>query len=148
MELGKAGVLDDVVKRGFIPGGIDWKKLDGTMIASIPGLPEELRSPDKGLVCLPLNFLGQVLMEHLAKYPSAKVLWDYEVVGIEQGEKQATVIAKHGGEDKEFSADYITGCDGANSKVRRCLFGDWEFPGYTWSEQIVATNVSANTTMS
>jgi 2-polyprenyl-6-methoxyphenol hydroxylase-like FAD-dependent oxidoreductase len=140
-ELGKAGVLDDVVARGFIPGGIEWKKLDGTPIASIPAMPEHLRSPENGLVCLPLNFLGQVLKEHIDRYPSAKILWDHEVIGIEQGDKEATVIAKTKEGEKRFSADYIIGCDGANSKVRRALFGDWEFPGFTWEEQIVATNV-------
>jgi len=40
-----------------------------------------------------------------------------------------------------MAADYVIGCDGANSKVRRSLFGDWNFPGFTWGEQIVATNL-------
>jgi 2-polyprenyl-6-methoxyphenol hydroxylase-like FAD-dependent oxidoreductase len=37
-------------------------------------------------------------------------------------------------------ADYVVGCDGANSTVRRLLYGD-SYPGRTWEEQIVATNV-------
>jgi 2-polyprenyl-6-methoxyphenol hydroxylase-like FAD-dependent oxidoreductase len=130
LELEKAGILEDVWKRGFIPGGIEWRKLDLTPIAAVPGLPEELRTPDKGLLCLPLNFLGQVMMEHLAKYPSAKILWSHEVVGIEEGQNQATVIAKTAEGEKRYS------------KIRRSLFGDWNFPGFTWAEQIVATNVS------
>jgi 2-polyprenyl-6-methoxyphenol hydroxylase-like FAD-dependent oxidoreductase len=144
LELEKAGILEDVWKRGFIPGGIEWRKLDLTPIAAVPGLPEELRTPDKGLLCLPLNFLGQVMMEHLAKYPSAKILWSHEVVGIEEGQNQATVIAKTAEGEKRYSGDYIIGCDGANSKIRRSLFGDWNFPGFTWAEQIVATNVSSS----
>lgn len=44
------------------------------------------------------------------------------------------------GEEK-FSADYIVGCDGASSQIRRSLFGNLDFPGRTWDEQIVATNV-------
>jgi len=141
LELQKAGVLDDVWKRGFIGGGIEWRKLDLTPIAAIPSLPEELRTPDKGLVCLPLDQLGHVMMEHLAKYPSAKILWSHEVIGIEEGENQATVIAKTPEGEKKYSGDYVIGCDGANSKIRRSLFGDWNFPGFTWEEQIVATNV-------
>jgi len=92
-------------------------------------------------LCLPLNFLGQVMMEHLAKYPSAKILWSHEVIGIEEGENQATVIAKTAEGEKRYIGDYVVGCDGANSKIRRSLFGDWNFPGFTWEEQIVATNV-------
>ena len=137
----KAGIIEDVCERGFIPGGINWKKLDMSTIASIPAMPEEMRSWETGLVCLPLNQLGQLLLDHLARYPSAKILWSHEVVGIEQNENEATVIAKTPEGEKTFSADYIIGCDGANSKVRRSLFGDWTFPGFTWEEQIVATNV-------
>jgi 2-polyprenyl-6-methoxyphenol hydroxylase-like FAD-dependent oxidoreductase len=40
-----------------------------------------------------------------------------------------------------MEGDYVVGCDGANCTVRRRLFGEMEFPGFTWEEQIVATNV-------
>lgn len=42
---------------------------------------------------------------------------------------------------KSHEADYIVGCDGANSIVRRNLFGDMVFPGFTWDKQIVATSM-------
>ena len=45
------------------------------------------------------------------------------------------------GEETRFEGDYVYGCDGANSNVRRCLLGDLNFPGKTRDEQIVATNV-------
>ena len=141
-ELEKAGVLQDVWDRGFVPHeGIAWKKLDMTRIASFPPLPPQMQTPENGLLCLPLNKLGRVFLEHIEKYPSAKILWSHEVIGIEQNEKEATVIVKTPEGEKRMSADYIIGCDGANSKIRRSLFGDWVFPGFTWEEQIVATNV-------
>jgi len=144
-ELEKAGVLSDAWERGFVPGeGVAWRKLDMTRIVSFPPLPPQLQTPENGLLCLPLNKLGRVFIEHLEKYPSAKILWSHEVIGIEQNEKEATVIVKTPDGEKRFSADYIVGCDGANSKIRRSLYGDWNFPGFTWDEQIVATNVSAH----
>ena len=138
-ELRKAGVLEDVRERGFSPDGVCWRKIDRTWIAGI-NMGVIKNDPD-AMVCLPLNKLGQVFVEHLAKYPSAKILWSHEVIAIEQDDKEARVTCKTPEGEKTLSADYVIGCDGANSKVRRALFGDWEFPGKTWDEQIVATNV-------
>jgi 2-polyprenyl-6-methoxyphenol hydroxylase-like FAD-dependent oxidoreductase len=47
---------------------------------------------------------------------------------------------KGGGESEVREADYVVGCDG-DSIVRRKLFGEMVFPGFTWDKQIVATNV-------
>jgi 2-polyprenyl-6-methoxyphenol hydroxylase-like FAD-dependent oxidoreductase len=141
LELEKAGILKDAWEQGFIGGGIAWKKLDLTPIASIQGLPEDKRSPMNGLLCLPLDKLGKLLLKHIERYPSCQILWSHEVIGIEEGDKEATVIAKTPEGEKKYSADYVVGCDGANSKIRRSLFGDWNFPGFTWEEQLVATNV-------
>ena len=84
-----------------------------TQIAAIPATPEEMRSWESGLICLPLNQLGQLLMEHLDRYPSAKIIWSHEVIGIEQNDKEATVIVKMPEGEKKFSADYVVGCDGS-----------------------------------
>jgi 2-polyprenyl-6-methoxyphenol hydroxylase-like FAD-dependent oxidoreductase len=43
--------------------------------------------------------------------------------------------------EKKFSADYGVGCDGANSKIRRSLFGDWNFPGFTWEQLALRTYI-------
>jgi 2-polyprenyl-6-methoxyphenol hydroxylase-like FAD-dependent oxidoreductase len=96
--------------------------------------------PDR-MVCLPLNQLGQVFVEHLSKHPSATIHWSHEVIGIAQDENVAKVTCKTPKGEVTYEGTYVVGCDGANSKVRRALFGDWEFPGMTWDEQVVATNV-------
>jgi 2-polyprenyl-6-methoxyphenol hydroxylase-like FAD-dependent oxidoreductase len=140
-ELRKAGVIDDVRARGFTPDGVCWRKLDRTYLAGIKMRVLDKNNPDN-MVCLPLNKLGQVLVEHLAPYKNAKTLWSHEVIGIEQDEHHARVTCKTPEGEVTIEGDYVVGCDGANSKVRRALFGDWEFPGKTWDEQIVATNVS------
>ena len=145
-ELIKAGVIDDVRARGFSPNGVCWRKFDRTWLAGIDmSLTKD--APD-AMACLPLNKLGQIFVEHLEKCPSAKILWSHEVIAIDQDENEARVTCKTPDGEKTFSADYIIGCDGANSKVRRALFGDWEFPGKTWDEQIVATNVRSQLSLS
>ncbi|KAI0123382.1 hypothetical protein BJ170DRAFT_641632 [Xylariales sp. AK1849] len=139
--LNKAGVGDDLRSRGFTPGSVAWRKPDGTFIA---GISHDLQQDSLDqMVALPLNQLGEIIYEHASKLPVATYLFNRKVVRIGQEESHAWVDVEDVGtnEPSRLQADYIVGCDGANSIIRRSLFGDWEFPGKTWDEQIVATNV-------
>lgn len=160
--LARAGVVDDMRQTGFTPDTVCWRKLSGERIAGISfsarsleklssedGV-EEQKETDTGMVrmvCLPLSKLGRILVEHLREYEEkgvVKVEWGRSVVGVGQDERGAWVeVGTDDGREK-IEAEYVVGCDGANSVVRRCLFGkgDDAFPGKTWNEQIVATNVS------
>ncbi|KAL2435615.1 FAD-dependent monooxygenase terC [Exophiala dermatitidis] len=137
-ELRRAGVTDDLRAAGFLPNGVAWRKLDGTFIAGVDATVNA-DDPDR-MVCLPLNKLGRILYDHLSRYPSATVSWGHKVVSIGQDAEKAWVNVETPEGDKTLEASYIVGCDGANSQIRRSLFGDKEFPGKTWDEQIVATN--------
>ncbi|THW34284.1 FAD binding domain-containing protein, partial [Aureobasidium pullulans] len=137
-ELNRAGVLEDVRAEGFISRTVCWRKLDGEVIAGLDGGVLD-GAPDQ-LTCLPLNKLGRTLYKHIELQQTAKVLWNHKVLGIGQSDEKAWVDVQVGSEKTRMEADYIVGCDGANSQVRRSLFGDWNFPGKTWDEQIVATN--------
>ncbi len=140
-ELGRAGVLDEVRAAGFTPDVVCWRKLDGTILGALDGTVIPAEYPYQ-VACLPLDRLGKILERHLEKQPTAKILYSHRVVKLEQDDKKATVFVER--KDREvtaFSADIIVGCDGANSQIRRSLFGDREFPGGTWDQQIVATNV-------
>ncbi|GME50134.1 hypothetical protein BDV97DRAFT_385589 [Neofusicoccum parvum] len=137
-ELRRAGVLDDVYTAGFIPGKMSWRKLDGTRIA---GLDSSVMDKSDRIVCLPLDKLGDILFKHLGQQKSAVVKWGCKVVALGQDETKGWVDVETDGKKKRLDADYIIGCDGANSQVRKCLFGDKSFPGMTWDEQLVATNV-------
>jgi len=134
-----AGVLDDVRRVGFIPGNMTWRKIDGTPIASIKDTPET-RGPE-GLTVLPLNLLGEVLMDHAKKNENITIKWDHKVVDVGQDDSSAWAIVRgEDGTETKYTGDYLCGCDGANSQVRKSLFGE-SFPGHTWDAQIVATNV-------
>lgn len=137
-----AGVGDDVRARGFLVGTVAWRRLDGSYIAGI-GHESQEDSADR-MVALPLNQLAELLYDHAKALPNLQYLFNRKVVSIGQDESKAWVdtVDEVKDEQSRLEADYVVGCDGANSIVRRSLFGDWKFPGKTWDEQIVATNVS------
>jgi 2-polyprenyl-6-methoxyphenol hydroxylase-like FAD-dependent oxidoreductase len=138
-ELRRAGVIDDVLAEGFITRKLCWRKIDGTYLVGLDGHVID-DCPDR-IACLPLNKLGQILLNHLQRQPEVEVKWNHLVTATGQdGDKAWVTVSTPRGEVR-MEADYIVGCDGANSQIRRSLLGDMNFPGRTWDEQIVATNV-------
>lgn len=143
-ELRRAGLMEDIMKNAFVPDGVSWRILEVggektfeqvcTLLADNPPGGETN-------ISLPLDELLPLMNEHLSRHPSGKVLLSHEVMSVGQDEDKAWVNVKTPEGEKRLEADYIVGCDGAPSKVRRELFGN-EFPGFTWDKQIVATNVS------
>ncbi|KAJ5385553.1 hypothetical protein N7517_003464 [Penicillium concentricum] len=136
-ELQRAGIYDDVLEAGFrTDQNLSWRKLDGSLIAQVPA---ELIPENRRMIALPLNHLVRIMQAHLEKRQHAQVFYSHEVCDIGQSNERAWVDVTTKDGTKRLEADYIVGCDGANSKIRKSLFGS-DFPGKTWDEQIVATN--------
>lgn len=90
--------------------------------------------------CFVLQDLDALMLEETVQN-GGEVCWEHRVVGVGQdGERAWADVELPDGNKKRVEGDYVVGCDGANSIVRRSLFGD-EFPGFTWDAQIIATNV-------
>ena len=139
-ELKRAGVLDDVRTEGFIPGNMCWRRLDGSKIVEWEDSSQ--RNNPEALTVLHIADLLKVLLRHVEKNPRITVKFHHNVTSVSQNEKSAWAIAKlQDGKEVKIEGDYLTGCDGSNSIVRRTLFGD-KFEGHTWNTQIIATNVS------
>ncbi|KAM0328708.1 hypothetical protein ACHAQA_005121 [Verticillium albo-atrum] len=140
--LNSAGVGDEVRRRGFCPETVAWRRLDGSYIAGLDNAAAGKSDPDR-MAALPLDKLGEVLYEHGKEVSTLEYHFGSRVTAIGQNELEAWIDIENvdSGVQSRMSADYIVGCDGANSVIRRLLFGQWEFPGKTWDEQIVATNV-------
>lgn len=87
-----------------------------------------------------------LLERELKSRASISIRWGSKVTAIKSGlaseDDHAVVEVEENGQTKEYSADHIVGTDGGNSTVRRLVFGSRKFPGFSWEEQIVATNVS------
>ncbi|KAK3710338.1 hypothetical protein LTR37_010404 [Vermiconidia calcicola] len=136
-EFKRAGIMEDVDAKAFHANGVSWRHIDGSLIAQ---LDTSDSPPDFQMVSLPLDELLPLIGSHLDRQPSAEVLWSHKVLSLGQDEHQAWVEVESPNGTQTLYASYIFGCDGGGSKVRRELFGQ-NFPGRTWDEQIVATNV-------
>ena len=90
--------------------------------------------------CYVLQDLDQLMHDRFTREYGGEILWRHKVVGVGQDAEKAWVDVETPEGRKRVEGDYVVGCDGASSMVRRSLFGD-EFPGFTWDAQIIATNV-------
>ena len=138
-ELKRAGVLEEIHKQGFVPDSVCWRNPDGSLIA---GIRTDVHHPE-AMVVLPLDRLVRLLYNHFLALPGAVVKWNHKVVGIEHEEREAKVKVETQEGEHTLAADYVIGADGANSQIRRSLFGDLAFPGETLQHQIIATNVGS-----
>ncbi|KAF9873022.1 putative fad binding domain-containing protein [Colletotrichum karsti] len=141
-ELQRAGVLDKICAEGFFPDGVTWRTKAGSAIVGLDG-SGELETSINRIVCLELGRVIQILYDTAISHGNCQVLMKHMVTSsIGQSKTCAWVDVKvPSGETVKFEADYIVGCDGANSQMRRALFGDRNFPGWTWDQQIIASNV-------
>ncbi len=141
------GLMQRVLAEAFIPDAVAWRHLDGREIVSVSSGNEKgketmISLPLDGLLPIMVNLLGEMRDDDKGV---GRLLLQHEVVKVGQPEedgKKAWVDVKVPGEEgtQRFEASYVVGCDGANSTVRKALFGD-SWPGFTWDKQIVATNV-------
>lgn len=137
----RAGVLEDVRRAGFLPKDWTYRKFDGTPIVTLEDIAVS-RSPEATIV-LSIGVLCEILISHAERNSKICLKWSYPVVDVGQDEHSAwAVIKEQDGTEKRISGDFLCGCDGGTSQVRKSLFGEKNFPGKTWDAQFVATDVS------
>jgi 2-polyprenyl-6-methoxyphenol hydroxylase-like FAD-dependent oxidoreductase len=85
------------------------------------------------------HLLADLVLRHLERLPNAQVLWNHELVAIEQEGQGVCVSASTPDGVRELRSDWVIGADGARSGVRRAL--GLPFEGFTWPDRFVATNV-------
>lgn len=108
---------------------------------------------DDRMTIMPLGDLVKIMFAHCLRHPGVvEVRFEHRAVGVGQDGEGAwvdvdvTERSVEGQEEEErvrrerFRADFVVGCDGATSAVRKALFGR-EWPGQTFQQQIVVQNV-------
>ncbi|KAK4159604.1 hypothetical protein QBC43DRAFT_272167 [Cladorrhinum sp. PSN259] len=146
IEFDRAGILEEVQAGGFFPDGVSWRRLDANYSRIIKiNNPSADKQSRYRMVCLPLHRLGEILEKHLQSEKSAEVRYGNKVLEIgnpeDVEENPWVIVQKEDGTREKILGRYVVGCDGAGSAIRKKLFGEDVFPGYTWDKQIVATNV-------
>jgi len=97
------------------------------------------------MTIMPLCDMVEVMYRHCLERAKGliEVKFQHRVVGVGQGPEASWVDVEVGEEKRveRFEADYVVGCDGGSSAVRKSLYGR-EWPGRTFDQQIVVQNVS------
>ncbi|KIW21684.1 hypothetical protein PV08_02264 [Exophiala spinifera] len=142
--LARAGILENVIERGFIPADVSWRKPSGEWLVGL----ERLNNMVDGLpntVILPVGALSTLLVEEVQKYSSVTIHWGHRVLVASQTEEKAWVEVEEqkSKATRRMEADFVIGCDGASSAVRKSISGS-NFPGWTWPNQLVAVNARMN----
>ncbi|KAF3767148.1 FAD/NAD(P)-binding domain-containing protein [Cryphonectria parasitica EP155] len=140
-DLQRAGILDELRAKGLSLNTMCWRRsedhsyisgFDAHVLADVDG-------NDWRTVSYPLQDLNQLMLDRFLKEYNGNIKWQQKVVDVGQDVDKAWVDLETPDGRKRLEADYVVGCDGAGSGVRKALFGD-EYPGFTWDAQIIATN--------
>ena len=141
----KAGVLAEIRRNGYMPQRICWRKLNGERLTGYDrSLMHDGGLDGDGLTVYSVGRLCGLLERELRSRFGVVVQWGSRVTALESGldsrDKHATLVVEREGREESHTAEYIVGCDGGNSTVRRLMHGRRNFPGFSWDVQVVATN--------
>ena len=145
--LQRAGVLDDIRDVSIVSfPSICWRRVSDH--ERLTGIDLSVIKDDPGrMVVLPLNEIIQIVYRHCLEKGKGliEVKFNHKVLTTGQDENSAWVdveVGAEGGvkEKKRFTADYVIGCDGGSSTVRKSLFGR-EWPGQTFDFRLMVQNV-------
>ena len=130
--LAELGLIDEYIAQGLVARTFQfWDRPTRRLIAEFDfgRLRDETAYPF--VVQTEQHKLANMAIERLRCMPNAEVLLGCAVSGISQDERQVTVTAG----ERQFAADYVIGCDGGRSTLRKSL--GIEFEGYTWPERFL-----------
>ncbi|KAI0965549.1 FAD/NAD(P)-binding domain-containing protein [Xylaria arbuscula] len=168
--LDKAKVYNDLIRKGggFKTTGLDIRlppllnsdrgRQCGQLVASFPkedaaefnpnGPP---RAPMNGppaisMLNIPQSQMSQVLMDKAVETGHVRVLFGTELISIEhdgsgEDDTGVSIQVKHlaSNVESQYKASFLIGADGGKSTTRSLL--GIPFPGHTWPEKLVATDV-------
>ncbi|KAJ9616457.1 hypothetical protein H2200_000175 [Cladophialophora chaetospira] len=143
----KAGLLDDFRAASITSfPSICWRRVSDHQRLTGIDLSVVKDDPDR-MTILPLNEIIKIIYRHCIEKGNGlvEIKFNHKVVGAAQDANSAWVDVEAGAEgevkeQKRYTADYVVGCDGATSTVRKTLFGrDW--PGQTFDFRLLVQNV-------
>lgn len=141
----RAGILEDIraASIGSFPT-ITWRRVSDKSVLTGIDMSCVKDHPDR-MTILQLGEIIKIMYKHCLERGKGliEIKFKHRVtsVGQDGGRAWADVEVGEEKENIRFEADYVIGCDGATSAVRRSLFGR-EWPGQTFDYQFIVQNVS------
>lgn len=143
----RAGLLGDMRAKSITHfPSICWRSVQtGELLTGID--LSVVKDDEDRMVILPLNEILQIMLRHCREKYSEFItlLFNHKVIDLKQDSRTATVTVEVSAGIKStttFTADYIIGCDGAQSSVRKTLF-QRNWPGETFDSPLFVQNVRA-----
>jgi 3-(3-hydroxy-phenyl)propionate hydroxylase len=130
------GLLEEFESVGLVARYFQfWDGATKTLIAEFDHATLRDETPYAYVVQTEQHKLSEIGLRRLSAMSNAEVRLGAGVVQVAQDANSVTVtVAGPYGEERHVF-DYLVGCDGGRSTVRKCL--DIEFEGYTWPERFL-----------
>jgi len=131
--LAELGLLEEFQSLGLVARHFQfWDGATKTLVAEFDHEVLRDETPYPFVVQTEQHKLCELGLRRLSAMPNVEVRLGTSVVEVSQDAKGARVTT--GGSGRHVF-DYVIGCDGGRSTVRRCL--DIAFEGYTWPERFL-----------
>lgn len=130
------GLIDEYIAQGIVARVFQfWDRPTKKLIAEFDFALLRDETPFPYVVQTEQHKLANMGIARLRAMPNAQVQLGERVTGLEQSADCVVVRTEDAGGAHEYVADYVIGCDGGRSTVRKAL--DIEFEGYTWPERFL-----------
>jgi 3-(3-hydroxy-phenyl)propionate hydroxylase len=134
--LAAAGLADDMESVGLVaPVFQFWDRPTGKLIAEFDhGLLAEETAFPYVVQCEQFK-TARILLDRLQKFENAEVLFNHEVLSLEQDANSVTVVVRGPDGEKCHTGGWLIGADGGRSVVRKQSGID--FDGFTYAERFL-----------
>ncbi len=132
--LAELGLLEEFQSLGLVARYFQfWDGATKTLVAEFDH--EVLRGENPYVVQTEQHKLSEIGLRRLCAMSNAEVRLGAGVTGVAQEAGGVRVTVAGSGGEEQHAFDYVIGCDGGRSTVRKCL--DIGFEGYTWPERFL-----------
>jgi 2-polyprenyl-6-methoxyphenol hydroxylase-like FAD-dependent oxidoreductase len=135
-EMEKVGMLDDLLAQSLNNTEGVWFRTPASKSNEVLARLQMAKIPKGALkfdfvaTNLGQHDLAALMLSHAENLDNFDLRWNHRFAGVKQDSNGCTVCAVTPKGEKFFEADYVIGCDGAGSSVRRALCIPFE--GITW----------------
>src|SRR5205809_481500 len=134
--LAELGLLEEFQSVGLVARYFQfWDGTTKTLVAEFDHQVLRGETPYPYVVQTEQHKLSEIGLRRLSTMSNAEVRLGTSVTGVEQEAGSVRVTAAGSGGEERHAFDYVIGCDGGRSTVRKCL--DIDFEGYTWPERFL-----------